>query len=232
MNLIVGIFARGGSKGVENKNMLDFRNETLIARTIKQAKEIVEVGKIFVSTDSAAIAQEAMKMGAQVPFFRPKELASDSSPEILSWKHLLENVVPKFMEGVEVMLVLPVTSPLRRTQDIRGAISLFNSSDCDIVVSVSQSIKNPYFNMLEENSNGFLELSKSSEVKVTRRQETPKVWEMNNAIYVAKSSYIFQCDNLLEGKVLGFEIPTEYSLDIDSSLDVEYLRFLERRMQS
>jgi len=232
MNLIVGIFARGDSKGVKNKNMLEFRDETLIARTIKQAKEIVEVGKIFVSTDSEAIAEEAKNMGAQVPFFRPKELASDSSPEILSWKHLLENVVPNFREGIEAMLVLPVTSPLRRIQDVRGAVSLFDSSKCDIVLSVNQSRKNPYFNMLEENTNGFFEISKPPKVKVTRRQEAPKVWEMNNAIYIAKSNYVLQCVNLLEGKVLGYEMPTEYSLDIDSPLDVEYLRFLERRMRS
>ena len=232
MNLIVGIFARGGSKGVKNKNMLEFGDQTLIARTIKQAKEVVDVEKIFVSTDSVAIAEEAMNMGAQVPFFRPRELASDSSPELLSWKHLLENVVPNFAEGIETMLVLPVTSPLRRTEDVKSAINLFNSSNCDIVLSMNQSRKNPYFNMIEENANGFFEISKPPKVKVTRRQETPKVWEVNNAIYVVKSNYVHRCTNLLEGKVLGYEMPTEYSLDIDSALDVEYLRFLERRMQS
>ena len=227
MNQIVGIFARGGSKGVRDKNLLKFSGETLISRTIKQAREIVRDEMIFVSTDSDSIAAEALNSGAQVPFLRPDELATDASPEVLSWKHLLGNIDSLVKTEIETMIVLPVTSPMRRTKDIDNALKLFESEDCDMVVSISQARKNPYFNMLEENSNGFLELSKLPKNRVARRQDTPSVWEMNNAIYIAKIEYVKELSSLLQGKILGYEMPAEYSIDIDSPLDVEYLRFLE-----
>ena len=227
MNQIVGIFARGGSKGVRDKNLLKFSGETLISRTIKQAREIVRDEMIFVSTDSDSIAAEALNSGAQVPFLRPDELATDASPEVLSWKHLLGNIDSLVKTEIETMIVLPVTSPMRRTKDIDNALKLFESEDCDMVVSISQARKNPYFNMLEENSNGFLELSKLPKNRVARRQDTPSVWEMNNAIYIAKIEYVKELSSLLQGKILGYEMPAKYSIDIDSPLDVEYLRFLE-----
>jgi N-acylneuraminate cytidylyltransferase len=182
---------------------------------------------IFVSTDSDSIAVEALNSGAQVPFLRPDELATDASPEVLSWKHLLGNIDSLVKTEIETMIVLPVTSPMRRTKDIDNALKLFESEDCDMVVSISQARKNPYFNMLEENSNGFLELSKLPKNRIARRQDTPSVWEMNNAIYIAKIEYVKELSTLLQGKILGYEMPAEYSIDIDSPLDVEYLRFLE-----
>jgi CMP-N-acetylneuraminic acid synthetase len=229
MNVVVGIFARGGSKGVKDKNLLKFAGESLMARTIKQAQQIVTSEMVFVSTDSPLIAKEALSSGAKVPFYRPAELATDLSPEVHSWKHLLENISPIADQDIDTMLVLPVTSPMRRVQDIENALNLFESKDCDMVVSINHARKNPYFNMLEQGSNSFLELSKSPEKIVTRRQETPSVWEMNNAIYVAKIDYVKKLSNLLEGRILGYEMPTEYSIDIDTTLDVEFLRFLEER---
>jgi CMP-N-acetylneuraminic acid synthetase len=172
---------------------------------------------IFVSTDSDSIAVEALNSGAQVPFLRPDELATDASPEVLSWKHLLGNIDSLVKTEIETMIVLPVTSPMRRTKDIDNALKLFES----------EARKNPYFNMLEENSNGFLELSKLPKNRIARRQDTPSVWEMNNAIYIAKIEYVKELSTLLQGKILGYEMPAEYSIDIDSPLDVEYLRFLE-----
>lgn len=227
MKIVAGIFARGGSKGVKDKNLLKFAGESLIVRTIKQAQQIVTSEMVFVSTDSPLIAKEALSSGANVPFYRPAELATDISPEVHSWKHLLENISLINEHDIDTMLVLPVTSPMRRVQDIENAINLFESNDCDMVVSINHAKKNPYFNMLEQGSNNFLELSKSPEKRVARRQETPNVWEMNNAIYVAKIDYVKTLSNFLEGRILGYEMPAEYSIDIDSMLDVEFLRFLE-----
>jgi len=229
VNIVVGIFARGGSKGVKDKNLLKFAGESLVARTIKQAKQIASNEMIFVSTDSSLIAKEAMRFGAQVPFLRPAELATDSSPEVHSWKHLLESIIPKAKMDIDAMVVLPVTSPMRRVQDIENSLKLFETQDCDMVVSINHARKNPYFNMLEQGSSSFLELSKSPKNTVTRRQETPNVWEMNNAIYIVKIEYAIRLVNLLEGRILGYEMPPEYSIDIDSSIDVAFLRFLESR---
>ena len=90
MNVICFIFARGGSKSVKNKNIINFNNKPLIANAILQAKRIRLINKVLVSTDSSKIAKIAKKYGAIIPFIRPKKLATDFSPEYLSWKHAIK----------------------------------------------------------------------------------------------------------------------------------------------
>jgi CMP-N-acetylneuraminic acid synthetase len=229
MQIAVAVFARAGSKGVPGKNLLEFKGKSLTRRALEQAAEIVPLHNIFVSTDSQAIIDEALNMGANAPFIRPAELCSDKSPELHSWKHLLnyfdEQVVPK----PTVLVVLPVTSPLRSVSDIIGAVELFkkNQSRCDLVVSINNCRKNPYFNMLESDGEDYLCLSKPSGTRASRRQETPQVWEMNNAIYVGSANFLSETEDILNGRVLGYEMPAERSLDIDTYSDVNYLKYLE-----
>ena len=92
MNIIALICARGGSKGIHNKNIKIFDGKPLIVRSINQAKETKEINKVIVSTDSEEIAKIAINAGAEVPFMRPKKLAEDNTPEWLVWRHALENI--------------------------------------------------------------------------------------------------------------------------------------------
>jgi N-acylneuraminate cytidylyltransferase/CMP-N,N'-diacetyllegionaminic acid synthase len=172
---------------------------------------------------------EARIFGATVPFTRPAELSDDKSPELHSWKHLLTHLSNHTLDAPTVLVVLPVTSPLRNVYDIIGAIDLFrtNQNSCDLIVSVNSCRKNPYFNMLESGADNYLFLSKSNGPRVLRRQEAPQVWEINNAIYVGSTRYILQTEDILSGRILGYEMPLERSLDIDTINDIEYLNFLE-----
>ena len=122
MNIIAFIFARGGSKGIKNKNLLKFNNTTLLGHAISQAKKSKYIKKIFVSTDSKKIAAKAIIYKAEVPFLRPKNLAKDNSPEILSWKHAIIFLKNKLNINPEYIVSIPTTSPLRNVSDIDKCI--------------------------------------------------------------------------------------------------------------
>ena len=132
MSTICFIFARGGSKGLKNKNLLKFRETTLLGNAIKQAKNIKKIKKIFVSTDSKMIKKEALKYKAEVPFLRPKNLSSDRSPEILSWKHAIKYLKDKLNLNPEYIVSLPTTSPLRSIKDIQKCINLEKKRKLDV----------------------------------------------------------------------------------------------------
>jgi N-acylneuraminate cytidylyltransferase len=148
MSNVAFIFARGGSKGLPNKNVLDFFGKPLIAWSIEQALAVKRIDRLIVSTDSQQIAKIARNYGAEVPFIRPAELATDMSSEILSWKHGLNYLKETTGEYPEVFLSIPSTAPLRLSSDIDLCLDEFLSSNPDIVVTVTDSHRNPYFNIL------------------------------------------------------------------------------------
>ena len=143
------IFARGGSKGLPGKNIRNFCGKPLIAWSIEQALAVESIKGVIVSTDSQEIAEVSRKFGAEVPFMRPNHLAQDESPEILSWKHALNFLLER--DGVlpSVMLSLPATAPLRDASDIKNCLDLFNEGHSDVVITVSESYRNPFFNMVQ-----------------------------------------------------------------------------------
>ena len=149
MKLLCIICARGGSKGIKDKNLLTIGGKSLLAQSILIAKKTNMFEKIIVSTDSKKIANEAKKFGAEVPFMRPKKLATSRSPEILSWKHaiIFYRNQKVFFDGI---VSLPTTSPLRSLIDIRRVINKFKLKKFDTIVCVTDSSRNPYFNMLEK----------------------------------------------------------------------------------
>ena len=122
-NIIALICARGGSKGVKNKNLSKINKKSLLQISIEHGKKIKEIKKIFVSTDSKKIAKEAKKFGAEVPFLRPKNLAKDTTPEILVWRHAINFLKNKLQINPDYIISLPVTSPLRKTSDIKLCIN-------------------------------------------------------------------------------------------------------------
>ena len=129
MKNVVFIFARSGSKGLKNKNIKKFSGKPLIYWTIKQAKKIKNIDSIILSTDSIKIANLGKKYGASVYFIRPKKLASDNSPEWLSWKHAVKFIQKKFKTNLSKIVVLPVTSPCREIKDINNCINLYQTKN-------------------------------------------------------------------------------------------------------
>ena len=154
MTLVGVIFARGGSKGIPNKNLQLVAGKPLVTRAIETAQAIAGIDRLIVSTDSNEIAAVSLAAGAEVPFIRPAHLASDASPEWLSWRHALSFL--KETEGVlpKAMVSLPTTSPLRLASDVEACITAYQQGGWDAIVTVTQAQRSPYFNMVRMDSDG------------------------------------------------------------------------------
>jgi len=220
------IFARGGSKGLPNKNIKHFFGIPLIARAIIDAKEAGIFERIIVSTDSEEIAEIAIRYGAEVPFMRPAKLATDYSAELDSWKHALDYLENN--EGVlpEIMTSIPTTSPLRLPLDIIHGVERFRKGDVDLVVGITPSKKNPFFNIVTKSSDGFLEVSRKTHKKITRRQDAPETFDITTVVYVASTKFVMSASNLYDGRVAGVIIPAERCIDIDDEIDFELAKLL------
>ena len=216
MKPLVIIPARGGSKGVPRKNIKLLSGKPLIQYTIEAARAIFPDEVICVSTDDDEIMNVVENLGLTVPFTRPPELATDEagSQEVLlhaiSFYEQEKNYVP------DIIILLQVTSPFRTAQHIREALALFDE-DCEMVVSVKETKANPYYVLMEENVHGWLAKSKNGDFK--RRQDCPKVWEVNGAIYIMATSAIKSKFISEFTKVRKFEINEISSHDIDTKLD-------------
>jgi len=222
--------ARGGSKGLPGKNIKKLLGKPLICYSIDAARSIVSDEDICVSTDDVQIRKVVEEYGLSIPFIRPESLATDSSSTLSVLKHAIE-----FYENrgrfYEAIILLQPTSPLRNGNHIRNAIDLYNN-ELDMVTSVKETKSNPYFVLFEEDESGFLKKSKSS--KSTRRQECPKVWELNGAIYIVNVDSLKKCNSFSEFvKVEKYVMDEHLSVDIDNELDWIYLELLlERKIVS
>ena len=219
MKYIVLICARGGSKGLPRKNIKPLNGIPLIGWSINIAKLIDRISRIIVSTDSEEIAKVALEYGAEVPFMRPKELAQDDSPEWLVWKHAIKHVESYGNEDIDAIIVLPVTAPLRSVKDVNSCIDLFEESEVDSVITVSEANRSPYFNMIVNNDSGYASLVISPENQITRRQDAPEVFDMTTVAYVVNTNVVKLSNSIFEGKVKSIIIPQERSIDIDTLLD-------------
>ena len=228
MTFIGFIFARSGSNGLPGKNVKLFSGKPLIAWSIEQALSIKDIKRLIVSTDSPEIAEISLSYGAEVPFIRPEELATDNASEILAWKHAL-TFVNNHEIFYDAMVSIPATSPLRIPQDIQRCIDLYKETNADVVVTYSEAYRNPYFNMVKKNQNGTVGLVNQPDKIFTRRQDVPIVFDLNTIAYVVNAAYILKHDSIFEGSVYGLEIPVERSIDIDTQFDFDYAEFLFNR---
>lgn len=222
--IVCFIFARGGSKGVPDKNIRPLVGKPLIQWTIETAFDVSEITRVIVSTDSVDIAEIAISCGAEVPFMRPDHLASDTAAELDAWKHALTYLRDEEAAMPTMMVSLPVTAPLRTVEDVSHAIQLFCTTDSDLVVAVSEAQRNPYFNMLVRDQDLFV-LGNSS-VNVFRRQDAPDYYDLSTVVYVANTDFVLRTDRILNGKTRAIVIPKERALDIDDLNDFRFAEFL------
>lgn len=230
MSGICVISARGGSKGLPNKNIRKLMGKPLIAWSILQAQKVSEIEKVVVSTDSEEISSIARTYGAETPFIRPTNLASDSSGKFQVFKHAFKSCVDHYKKDFDFFLDLDCTNPLRDVSDITAAINLYKKmrlKGVDGIFSVCDARKNPYFNLVEPNKNGSLKISKKlNNNQIIRRQDAPTVFEHVASIYVLSPEYLLSSENLLDGDLRGYDIGQEKSFDIDSELDFKIIEFL------
>lgn len=219
MNVVALICARGGSKGLPGKNIRPLAGKPLIVWAIEQAKSVMRVRRVIVSTDSGEIAAVARAAGAEVPFIRPSELAQDTSPEWLVWRHALAHM--KQQEGgyPDALLVVPVTAPLRAVEDLERCLDEYQKGGADVIITVSDAHRSPYFNMVKARPDGYVGLVIPPENVVSRRQDVPVVYDMTTVGYVASPDFVMSRNGMFEGKVRQIRVPAERALDIDTLLD-------------
>lgn len=227
MKPLVIIPARGGSKGVPKKNIKVLGGKPLIQWTIDVAREIFEDNIICVSTDNLQIKKVVENLGLSVPFIRPKNLSTDTAGTYEVLLHAL-NYYENLGYFPDVIILLQPTSPFRTSKQIKEALELY-TSNIDMIVSVKETKSNPYFVLREENENGFLVKSKDS--NNIRRQDVPKVWELNGATYVINTKSLKNNTLNKFEKVKKYEMDEISSHDIDTLYDWELAQFLEKKIK-
>ena len=217
MKTVAFIFARGGSKGLPGKNVKLLNGKPLLQYSIDTAKKVAQISDVFVSTDCATIAAVARQNGAKV-IERPAELATDSSPEWLSWRHAIDYVIEHF-GAFERFVSLPATSPLRNEQDVQAALNKLDSTGADICITVTPANRSPYFNMVRMQADDSIEIVIKPDGAVSRRQDAPEVFDITTVVYAAAVSFIQQNNSIFAGKVVATVVPKVRAVDIDDIYD-------------
>jgi len=219
MKVVAIICARGGSKCLPGKNIRTLAGKPLITWAIDHARAVKRISRVIVSTDSEEIAAVASKAGAEVPFLRPAELAQDNSPEWLVWRHALTHLKETDGDYPDALIVVPATAPLRSVDDLERCLDEYEKGESDMVITVTDANRSPYFNMVQVLSNGAVVLVIPPEESITRRQDAPVVYDMTTVAYVARPEFVMTKNGTFEGRVRHVYIPTERALDIDTALD-------------
>lgn len=228
-NRILAIIpARSGSKGLPGKNTLNFCEKPLIAWSIEQAKASKYLDKILVSTDGKKIADIAVKYGADVPFLRPKQLATSTSSIIDVLIHAL-NFLGK-NNSYDAVLLLQPTSPLRKSEDVNKAIELFFKKNADSVVSVCLNEHHPYWSTTLSNTQKIKKFLGKGNVHKNRQSLEP-FFRLNGVIYLAKIDFLKKKRSFFGNNTYAYIMPAERSQDIDTKLDFEIAQFLAKKQK-
>jgi len=211
--------ARGGSKGLSRKNVLNLNGKPLIGWTIEAAQKSKYISKVVLSSDDKEIIEVAKRMRCEVPFIRPASLAQDNSTSIDVVLHALEN-----LEEFDYVVMLQPTSPLRNTEDIDSCIKYVLDQDINMCVSVTKADKSPFWMywIKDEKLTPIL----SQKKMILRRQELPASYVLNGAIYVAKVSKFLEVKTFFTEDTHSFVMPKERSLDIDDIYDFKLCEIL------
>ncbi len=211
------IGARGGSKGVLRKNIRKLGNKPLIAHSIESALKSNIFSHVVVSTEDKQIAKIAKQYGAEVPFIRPKKLATSSaSMADVMYHGIIE--LESLGYDFEIFVNRDCTVPFIQISDIKKSIQLLKKTKCDQVVGVYKQHLNPYFNMMELSKNGFLKMSKSKGKRPVGRQSAPIVYQLNGLWVYDKEKFLKYRKPLLP-KTLPHEIPPETGFMIDTEFE-------------
>ena len=224
MNILCTICARKGSKGIKNKNLIKINNKHLIFYSIDQARKVKEINDIIISTDLNLPKSELKKRKLKIFFKRKSSLSNHTSGKVPVIRDALNKAEKIFKKKYDIIIDLDITSPLRNVQDIRTAIKKFKKNKSNNLISICKSRKNPYFNMIELNRNVPI-LSKKTKKKILRRQDAPKVYDMNASIYIWKKKYLMRTNKIFSNKTTFYEMPFNRSIDIDSFHDLELVKY-------
>jgi CMP-N,N'-diacetyllegionaminic acid synthase len=233
MKILCTICVRKGSLQVKNKNLKKINGKPLVQYTIEQAMKSKLFEHVVVSTDSKQISKLAIKLGAECWFLRPAYLSSSSAPKIPVIKHALLKSEKYFGYTFNILMDLDATSPLRNIEDLKKSLNQFKKENSKTLISVCESRKNPYFNMIEVKNGVIKKVKKNkSSPDITRRQDAPKVYDMNASIYIWKRSALVNNYPLISKKTSIYHMPFERSVDIDSLADFNLVKYFINNKKS
>ena len=233
MNLLITICARGGSKGIPQKNIRLINGVPLIEYSIRHALAFAKDAgaDVELSTDDQEIALVAAKAGMHTEYKRPSELSGDTASKLDTIKDVLLFAEKTKSKTYDMVLDLDVTSPLRTLEDLRKALkAMEDNPKARNLFSVSPPAHNPYFDMVEENSNGFFDLVKKPEAQMSTRQQGPRVYELNASFYYYRRSFFNDDPMVLVKESLTYVMP-HMCFELDEMIDYELLEFLLREQK-
>jgi len=215
-NTLYIIPARGGSKGIPRKNIKLLCGRPLIHYSIDVARTLAADDHVIVSTDDEEIRHVAGLTGLNVSYRRPKELGGD---KVGSREVILDAMAFADREGIKYnkVVLLQPTSPMRTVEDVEGCLKLY-TPELDMVVSVTEAACNPYYDCFETQPDGTLRVSKGDGAYI-RRQDAPKSWQYNGAVYVINPDSIRKMPLGKFPKKVPYEMPRMRSVDLDTLLD-------------
>lgn len=222
--------ARGGSKGIPHKNIKPFAGRPLIAYSLEAARARTDDAHIILSTDDERIAEVAKELGYDTAYRRPAELATDTAG---SREVILDAMDYADAMGVEYdkVVLLQPTSPLRTVDDIINAIEAYDATPgCDMAVTVTEAACNPYYDCFETDADGVLHVSKGDGT-LTRRQDAPKAWQYNGAVYVMRPESVRRYALGAMPRRIAVEMPRSRSMDLDTPLDWTIAEMIYNDMQ-
>ncbi len=222
--------ARGGSKGIPKKNIYHVAGHPLIYYSIRAAKEAKEAGavdKVIVSTDSEEIAAIARECGAEVPFIRPAELSSDQSKSADLMIHAVQFYRDQGENYDDIVLLQP-TSPLRRGEDIIGAVALYDRKQGISLVSCYREESVSEYNAYHRKDDMGVALHPDHN-KGRRRQDLPELFVRNGAVYITDVQYLLASKLVISDEPVIYVMPAERSMNIDTRYDMELTEWLMER---
>lgn len=229
MAIIAIIPARGESKSIPRKNIKLLAGKPLIVYTIETALKCKLLDRVIVSTDDEEIAAISKKHGAEVPFIRPRELALDATPMLPVLQHAVSYLEQNEKLHIDIVVILQPTSPFRKVSDIENCIEKLKKEKADSVVTVCEAEHNPYFVMMKFQNDNLMPFLKT-EKPITRRQDTPKVYRLNGAVYAIRRDVLMNENKIFTNNTKAVIMPQERSIDLDRQLDFEFADFLLERI--
>ena len=228
MSRLCTICARGGSRGLPDKNIRMLAGKPLIAHSLHQAKASGLFERVAVSSDSPVILEIARAWGADLVVERPAELASDTAGKLPAIRHAWQAVEAATGLTFETLVDLDCTSPLRRPADIVGAVGLLEDSGAHNVITGVPAHRSPYFNLVEI-TDGIAHLSKPLPTAVLRRQDSPRCYDQNASIYVWSREPFLTEPFDFDATTRLYVMPSVGILDIDTEVDFAIMELLWQR---
>ncbi|HEX3866215.1 MAG TPA: acylneuraminate cytidylyltransferase family protein [Gemmatimonadaceae bacterium] len=227
MTEVLGLVtARGGSKRLPRKALADLGGRPLIDWTIAAARNSTTISRIVASTDDAEIAHAARRSGAEVPFLRPPQLASDHAAHILTVEHTLDWLHVDHAYAPDYVVLLQPTSPFRSAEDIDDAVRIATTNAVDAVIGVCLASDHPHLAKKIERDGTLSDFFEGPRPAYVRRQDLEPAYVVNGAIYVNRRVSLLETRSFVPHGATAYLMPRNRSVDIDTEWDLAIARLV------